>query len=183
MAAAAAGASNLDASEGGEDFFFLLDVVSAECTVAPPPRLFSVSSSATQTHTLSCCMYRLLAFARLNARRNSPRASKTLERLWRKKEGKKGIKRDTVRSLQLRGGAIIRRGGEKKAKGMKSCLGVFACNPVTPTKAIADKALILKLKPLENWGYAGSILCVFEMFLKKGLQSFLGGNNCLTFKV
>lgn len=66
---------------------------------------------------------------------------------------------------------------------MKSCLGVLACNPVAPTKAIADKALILKLKPLENWGYAGSILCVFEMFKKKAFKVFWGGNKCLSLKV
>lgn len=120
---AAAGAGRLDASEGGEDFFFPLDVVSAECTVSlfsPPPLPFlRVFFRNTNTHSLAlyvslAFLNSVLAFARLNALQNPPRASKTLERLWRKKEKKNGIKRDTVRSLQLRGGAIIRRGKKRR---------------------------------------------------------------------
>lgn len=38
----------LDASEGGEDF--LLDVVSAECTISLPPS-FSISLQHKHTHT------------------------------------------------------------------------------------------------------------------------------------
>lgn len=44
-------AGRLDASEGGEDF--LLDVVSAECTISPLPSLFRRLSAAQNTH-ISC---------------------------------------------------------------------------------------------------------------------------------
>lgn len=62
---------------------------------------------------------------------------------------------------------------------MKSRLGVFACNLVTLTKAIAD---ILKLK-LWKIGATQAAFFVCLKCLKKGLQSFLGGDNCFTFKV
>lgn len=125
------GPADLTLQKVEKNFFFFSRWMSFQLSaqspsLSPPPRLFSVSSSATQTHTLSravciaCFLNSVLAFARLNARRNPPRASKTLERLWRKKKG--GIKRDTVRSSQLRGGAIIRRGkkGEMNEKLFRS---------------------------------------------------------------